>query len=174
VIPNLPLYFWLFLKGSLLSTGGMGNLPFLHQDLIALGWAGESDFLAAIAVGQLSPGPNGLWTISLGYLTGGWLGAALSLVAITLPTLLALVVVAMHRRIETHPAVQSFTRGITLGVIGLTLGVAWSLFTASVTDWRGAAITVGALALALSRRVPVVVILLLGALIGWLLYGAMP
>ena len=118
------LYFWLFLKASLLSTGGLGNLPFLHQDLIALGWATEADFLVAMAVGQVSPGPNGLWTISLGYLTYGWLGAGLSLIAITLPTLLALVVVALHRRVETHPLVQRFTLGVTLGVIGLTLGVA--------------------------------------------------
>lgn len=169
--PSPLLFLWLFLKASFLSTGGMGNLPFLHQDLISLHWAAESDFIAAIAVGQLSPGPNGLWTISLGYLTFGWLGAALSLIAITLPTLLSLVVVAMHRRVETKPAVQNFTRGITLGVIGLTLGVAWTLYTASVKDWRGTAIMIGALVLALTKRVPVVVILALGAVIGWLMYG---
>ncbi len=168
---NPLLYFWLFLKASLFSTGGLGNLPFLHQDLLALGWAKETDFISAIAVGQLSPGPTGLWTISLGYLTFGWRGAALALVAITLPTLLALVVVALHRRVEAHPAVQSFTRGITLGVIGLTLGVAWTLFQSTVTDWRGVAIALGALGLALSKRVPVVAVLALAALAGWLLYG---
>jgi chromate transporter len=166
------LYFWLFLKASLLSTGGLGNLPFLHQDLIALGWATEADFVVAIAVGQVSPGPNGLWTISLGYLTYGWLGAGLALIAITLPTLLALVIVALHRRVETHPLVQRFTLGITLGVIGLTLGVAWTLFCTTVTDWRGVMITLGALALALTKRVPIVLVLALAALAGWLLYGA--
>ncbi len=167
------LYFWTFLKASLLSTGGLGNLPFLHQDLLALGWAREADFVTAIAVGQVSPGPNGLWTISLGYLTYGWPGSGLALIAITLPTLLALVVVALHRRVETHPLVQSFTRGITLGVVGLTLGVAWTLFGTSVTDWRGAAITVGAFLLAMSKRVPVVVVLALAALAGWLLFQAL-
>ena len=68
-----PLQFFLiFLKASLLSFGGLGNLPFLHTDLIALGWAQESDFLTAIAVGQMSPGPTGLWSISLGYLIYSW------------------------------------------------------------------------------------------------------
>ncbi|MEJ5198398.1 MAG: chromate transporter [Anaerolineae bacterium] len=171
---NPLLYFWLFLKGSLLSTGGLGNLPFLHQDLLALGWARETDFVTAIAVGQISPGPTGLWTISLGYLTFGWAGAALALIAITLPTLLALLVVALHRRVETRPAVQNFTRGITLGVIGLTAGVAWTLFRSVVTDWPGAAIVIAAFALALSRRVPVIVVLALAAAVGWLIYGAMP
>ncbi|MGC8779934.1 MAG: chromate transporter [Anaerolineae bacterium] len=171
---NPLLYFWFFLKGSLLSTGGLGNLPFLHQDLLALGWAQETDFVTAIAIGQLSPGPTGLWTISLGYLTFGWPGAALALIAITLPTLFALVVVALHRRVETRPAVQNFTRGITLGVIGLTVGVAWTLFRSVVTDWPGMAIMSAAFGLALSRRVPVVVVLALAALVGWLMYGARP
>ena len=78
-----PLQFFLiFLKASLLSFGGLGNLPFLLSDLIALGWAQESDFLTAIAVGQMSPGPTGLWSISLGYLIYSWPGAVLSLIAL--------------------------------------------------------------------------------------------
>lgn len=169
---NPLVYFWLFLKASLLSTGGLGNLPFLHQDLMALGWAKEADFVTAIAVGQISPGPNGLWTISLGYLTFGWPGAVLSLIAITLPTLLVLVVVALHRRLEAQPAVQDFTRGLALGVVGLTLGVSWTLFSSSVTEWRAVLITIGAFALAMSKRLPVVVVLGLSAVAGWLLYGA--
>ena len=52
---NPLLFFWEFLKASLFSTGGLGNLPFLHKDLIALGWATESDFITALAVGQVSP-----------------------------------------------------------------------------------------------------------------------
>ena len=63
------IYFLLFLKASLFSTGGFSNLPSLHQDLIANGWAKEVDFGESIAIGQISPGPNGLWVISLGYLT---------------------------------------------------------------------------------------------------------
>ncbi|OQA46891.1 MAG: putative chromate transport protein [Chloroflexi bacterium ADurb.Bin325] len=168
---NWPLYFWLFLKGSLFSTGGFGNLPFLHADLPAHGWATEADFVQALAVGNLSPGPNGLWTISLGYLSAGWPGAALALLAITLPPMLILGVVALHRRVEDRPAVRNFTRGLSLGVVGLILGVALTLFSATVEDWRGAAITAAALILALSRRAPVFLILALGALAGWLFYA---
>src|SRR5512144_1376618 len=112
-------YFSLFLKASLLSTGGLGNLPFLHKDLIDLGWAKEQDFITAIAVGQVSPGPTGLWSISLGYLTYGWLGAGLALAALSLPPLLALVVAGFYSRIERRPRVQDFTLGLSLGVVGL-------------------------------------------------------
>ena len=164
-------YFWLFLKASLLSTGGLGNLPFLHQDLIGLGWARESDFVTAIAVGQLSPGPTGLWSISLGYLTYGWLGAALSLAALSLPPLLTLAVAAFYNRIEHQLSVQNFMRGLSLGIIGLTLTVTLGLASASVVDLRGLLIALGAFGLALSKKVPAVFILVLAAAAGCLLYG---
>jgi chromate transporter len=167
---NPLIYFLLFLKASLLSTGGLGNLPFLHQDLIALGWARESDFLTAIAVGQVSPGPTGLWSISLGYLTFGWLGAFLALVAVSLPPLLVMGVAAVYTRIEKAPAVQNFMLGISLGILGLTLTVTAGLAQASISDLGGVLITLGALGLALSKKVPVIVILALGAVAGLLLY----
>ena len=164
-------YFWIFLKASLLSTGGLGNLPFLHKDLISLGWASEQDFVTAIAVGNISPGPTGLWSISLGYLTYGWLGAALATIAVSLPPLLALVVSGFYSRIETRPVVQDFTRGLGLGVVGLTLAVALSLARASISDWRGVLIALVALGLAVSKKVPVIAILGLAAAAGCLIYG---
>ncbi len=82
---NPLLYLLLFLKASLFSSGGFSNLPSLHQDLLSNGWATEAEFGQALAIGQISPGPNGLWVISLGYLTGGYLGALLALIAITVP-----------------------------------------------------------------------------------------
>jgi chromate transporter len=169
---NLLLYFWLFLKASLFSTGGLGNLPFLHQDLIELGWAGEPDFLTAIAVGQISPGPNGLWSISLGYLTFGWLGAGIALAALTLPPLLVLVIGAFYDRVEKAPAVQDFMRGLSLSVIGLTLAVSFGLINSAVTDRWGFLIGAAALGLAMSKKAPVIVVLGLSALAGVLIYGA--
>ncbi len=164
------LYLWLFLKASLFSTGGLGNLPFLHKDLIGLNWAKETDFVTAIAVGNVSPGPNGLWSISLGYLTYGWIGAGLALAALSLPPLLVLVVAGFYNRMEHQPAVQNFTRGLTLGVVGLTLAVALGLARSTVTDWRGILIAAGALGMALTKRVPIIVILGLAAVAGYLLY----
>jgi len=164
-------FFWLFLKASLFSTGGLGNLPFLHQDLIGLGWARESDFVTALAVGNVSPGPTGLWSISLGYLTFGWPGAILALMALSLPPLLALFVASFYNRVEKQPGVQNFTRGLSLGVAGLTLTVAIGLAGSTITDWRGVVIGLAALGLALSKRLPVILILILSAVAGILIYG---
>jgi chromate transporter len=164
-------FFAIFLKATLLSTSGLGNLPFLQKDLTALGWAKNSDFVTAIAVSQISPGPTGLWSISLGYLIYGWLGATLALVALSLPPLLTLAVSASYNHLKDLAAVQDFTRGLSMGVVGFTIAVAFSLAGSSIQDWRGIAIAACALGLALSKRVPVILILALAALAGCLLYG---
>jgi chromate transporter len=168
---NWLTYFLLFLKASLLSTGGLGNLPFLHQDLIALGWASEADFVTAIAVGQVSPGPTGLWSISLGYLTYGWWGAALALAALSIPPLLVLGVAASYDRMAAFKPAQNFMRGLSLGVVGLTLAVALMLSATAITDWRGVLIGAAALTLVLSKRIPVILVLALAALAGYVFYG---
>lgn len=166
-----PLEFFVtFLKASLFSTGGFGNLPSLHQDLVSNSLATEADFGQAIAVGQISPGPNGLWTIALGYLTYGFLGAFLSLIAITIPPFLVLVFAAFHRKIEHRPSVQGLMRGVQLAVVGLLAVVVTSLLSAGA-DWRALVFALGAFALALSKRVSVVIILGMAALGGFLIYG---
>src|SRR5579884_3008721 len=107
---NPILYFLLFLKASLFSTGGFSNLPSLHQDLLGARWASDADFANSIAIGQISPGPNGLWVISLGYLTYGYFGAALALLAITLTALLVLGVAAIYARIQSRRRVEGVMR----------------------------------------------------------------
>lgn len=97
----------------------MGNLPSLHADLLARGWATEQQFAESLVIGQVAPGPNGLWVISLGYLTGGWRGAILALIAINLPPLLVLMVDQLYRRVKNHPAVEGFARGLSLAVVGV-------------------------------------------------------
>ncbi len=168
---NLLEFFWLFLKASLFSTGGLGNLPFLHSDLIGLGWASEPEFVTALAVGQISPGPTGTWSISLGYLAYGWLGAGLALVGLCLPPLLILVVSAFYNRLEGQPLVQDFVRGLALGIVGLTVTVALGLAGSTIVDWGGVLIAAGALGLALSKKVPIILVLVLAAVAGLILYG---
>ncbi|HLZ63522.1 MAG TPA: chromate transporter [Ktedonosporobacter sp.] len=164
------LYFLLFLKASLFSTGGFANLPSLEQDLPERGWATQLNFQQAIVIGQLSPGPNGLWVVSLGYLTYGYLGALLALIAVTLPPLLVLAVEAGYNSIERQRWVKGMMRGISLAVVGISLTVAWSIISPSVIDWRSWLIAAAACALALTRRVPLLLILTLAGIAGYLLY----
>jgi len=150
----------------LFSTGGMGNLPSLHADLIARRWATERQFAESLTIGQVAPGPNGLWVISLGYLTGGWRGAMLALIAINLPPLLVLIVDKLYSRIKGHPAVEGFVRGLGLAVVGVFAMVLISLMQNFGVDARSVLLAAAAIGLGLTRRVPVIGIIALAALVG--------
>ncbi len=164
------VYFLLFLKATLFSSGGFSNLPSLRQDLVASSWAHEADFGQAVAIGQLSPGPNGLWAIALGYLTFGYLGALLALIAITVPPLLVLFIAAMYHRIEHQRWVPNLMRGISLAVIAIQLTVSWALISRNGSDWRSWLIFAGTCGLALNKHINILLILGAAGLVGYLLY----
>ncbi len=163
-------YFWLILKASLFSTGGSGNLPSIHADLLARGWATDQQFAEALAIGQISPGPSGLWVVCLGYLTDGVRGGLLASLALCLPPLLVVAVDRLHRRHGDHPAMRGFVHGLGLAVAGNVLVIMVLLLRAHGFDLRSALIVAVSIALGLTRRVPVLVQLGLGCIAGLLLY----
>jgi chromate transporter len=163
--------FWIMFKASLLSTSGTGNLPIVHQDLLARGWATDHEFAESLAIGQISPGPSGLWVISLGYLVDGLRGAALTLLAIALPPLLVLVLVhGFYRRWGGHPATQGFVRGLGLAVVGIFLIVLTGIMHTAGWTFTNLLIMSGAIGLGATRRVPVLLVLVLAALVGIALF----
>lgn len=163
---NFFLLFWLFLKASLLSTGGMGNLPSLHADLLARHWASERQFGEALTIGNVSPGPSGLWVISLGYLTGGLRGSLLALLAILMPPMLILGVERLYRRVQNHPAVEGFVQGLGLAVVGVFLVALWGILHSAGLSPRSLTILLTAVGLALTKRVPILAIVALAGLAG--------
>jgi chromate transporter len=163
--------FWIMFKAALLSVSGTGNLPIVHQDLLSRGWATERQFAESLAIGQMSPGPTGLWVISVGYLLVGWRGAALTLVAIALPPLVVLLLVhGFYRRWGHHPATQGFVRGLSLAVIGVFFIIMTGIMKSAGWTPTNMMITAGAIALAATRRVPVLVVIVLAALVGIVLF----
>ncbi len=163
---NLLLFFGLVLKASLFSTSGMGNVPALHNDLLARNWSTEKQFGEALAVGQLSPGPNGLWVVSLGYLLGGLRGSLLALLAIICPTVLVLLMNKLYARVKHHAAVDGFIRGMGLAVVGVFVVVLLQLLYRVGLDVRSASITLCSIGLGLYRRISVIVILFLAGIAG--------
>jgi chromate transporter len=163
-------FFWLVLKSSLFSTSGLGNLPQLYADLTASGMATDRQFAEALAVGQISPGPSGLWVISLGYLVDGPRGAALATVAIALPPAGVLLIAQLYQRNGDHPAVKGFVRGLSLAVVGIFVVVMAGLLRDNGLNLAAILIVGGAAALAFSRRLPVIAILALAGIVGIIVY----
>jgi chromate transporter len=164
--PQALLYLWLLLRSSLISTGGTANIPLIYAEFVPRGWAADRDFAEALAIGQITPGPTGLWVISFGYLTYGLRGVLLALIAILLPPLLVLPIAAIYRWIEHHPAVQGFVRGLSLAGAGVFLVVLARLLYGAGLDVPSLLIAGLSAALGLYKRIPVILILILAALLG--------
>jgi Chromate transport protein ChrA len=158
--------FWVVLKATLLSTGGTGNLPALHQEVVvARSWASEGDMAESLGLGQLAPGPTGLWVVCLGYFVGGVPGALLSAAAVALPPFLILGVERVYRRVSHHPAIEGFVQGLGLAVIGISAVILSRLISAATGPlWLKLAFAVSGFALLASRRVSVPIIILTAAI----------
>jgi chromate transporter len=128
-----------FLKAGLLSFGGLGSLPILVQSLVHnRGWATDAQIGQALAVGRISPGPNGLYVIALGYLVYGVAGAGVAAIANIIPSLLVLPLSALHRRVARNPRVIGAMRMIGLAVVGILFWTAFSIVRGAATgiaDW---------------------------------------
>lgn len=163
------VFFGVLLKSILFSTGGFGPLPSLHTDFLAHGWAKERHFTEALSIGQITPGPNGLWVVSLCYLVAGLPGAVLSCIALILPPLVILIVQRCHARIAHHPATQGFLDGVVLVIISFNFIVLTRIFWSNGSNLMMIAIAIISAVLAISRRVSANIILVAAAVIGLLL-----
>ncbi|HQV70086.1 MAG TPA: chromate transporter [Thermoflexales bacterium] len=162
-------YFALMLKACLLSTGGRGPFPYLYADFLSHGWATDANFAEALSVGEISPGPSGLWVISFGYLTGGLTGALLALVAVTLPPLGVLLVSRIHQKLKDLPATQGVLDGLVLAIVGTAVVVLANLFVKNGLDPVTVGIFAASAVLMYLGRIPSIFILLGAAIAGVLL-----
>jgi chromate transporter len=142
-----------FLKaGSLTFGSGLVIVPFLEQGLVQqTGWLTERQFLVAVAMGMISPGPVVITATFVGYLVAGFWGSLASTVGIFLPSfLLVLIVAPMLIRHRENPNVQGFVKGAYAAAIGTILGAGVLLGRIAIGDWLTALIALVSL-IALAR-----------------------
>lgn len=162
--------FLVFLKASTLSLGGLSSLPLLHQDLVTTGLATDQQVVQAIAIGRLSTGPNGLWVVSLGYLVGGWSGAAAALFAACLPPLVILPATALARRWLLSAWFGGLVRGVAFATGGLLVATGIGILmpagdVASVAWWQFALLAL-AIAFTARGRLHPALLIVVGAVVG--------
>lgn len=163
--------FLVLLKDSALSLGGLGSLPLLRQDLVASGIASDTQLVEALAIGRISTGPNGLWIVSLGYQMAGPLGAAMALVASSLPPLIILPATAVARRWLLSVPFAGLVRGAALATAGLLCATGVSLIVpaGSAPSWWQLAIGIAAAAFTYQGRLHPALVVIGGASLGILL-----
>ena len=162
---------WIFLRAALLSSGGLQALPLLREDLVLQrGFLTDGDFATAVSIGRITPGPNGLFVLSIGYYAGGLLGVLASIIGITVPPFLAIGLVRAHRRLAGQGWVVGATRGITATAVGLLAAVGYSFTVPLVTSPASIAIVVVSLAILMRFRSDPMPLLLGGGVVGVGLY----
>ena len=146
-----------FLKaGSLTFGSGLVIVPFLEKGLVQqTGWLNEREFLVAVAMGMISPGPVVITATFVGYLVaaqragsllGGLWGSLASTIGIFLPSFLLILIVApILVRYRQNPNVQGFIKGAYAAAIGTILGACVLLGKIAIGDWLTALVALGSL-----------------------------
>ncbi|HLY88678.1 MAG TPA: chromate efflux transporter [Acetobacteraceae bacterium] len=139
-----------FLKaGSLTFGSGLVIVPFLEQGLVReTNWLNPREFLVAVAIGMMSPGPVVITATFVGYLVAGFWGSLVATVGIFLPSFLMVLVVApILMRHRGNANVQGFVKGAFAAAIGTILGASILLGKIAIGDWLTALIALVCLGL---------------------------
>ena len=133
--------------GSLTFGSGLVIVPFLEKGLVQnTGWLNERQFLVAVAIGMISPGPVVITATFVGYLVAGFWGATVSTIGIFLPSFLFVLLVApILIRHRAQPDVRGFVKGAYAAAIGTILGASVLLCKIAIGDWLTTLIAVSSL-----------------------------
>jgi chromate transporter len=162
-----------FLKaGSLTFGSGLVIVPFLEQGLVQqFGWLDQRQFLIAVAIGMISPGPVVITATFVGYLVAGFWGSLVSTIGIFLPSfLLVLIAAPLLARHRGNPNVQGFVKGAYAAAIGTILGACILLGRIAIGDWLTALIGIVSLAVLFRWKVSNPLLIAATAVIGLIAY----
>src|SRR6185503_5189705 len=164
---------WYFAEaGSFVFGSGLAIVPFLHGGVVKeFAWLSEQQFLDAVAVAMITPGPVVITVAFIGYLVAGPAGAVLAALATFLPCYLFTVIPAPHfRRWSRNQAVRAFVDGVTAAATGAIAGAAFVLGRRALVDVPTVAIAAATLGVAWRfRRVPEPLLILAAGVVGVLL-----
>ncbi len=163
--------FLIFLKvGAVLYGSGYVLLAFLRNDLVVnLGWLTDQQLLDAVAVGQFTPGPVFTTATFVGYVLGGWPGAALATIGIFLPSFFFVALVSpLIPRMRESALLAALLDGVNVAALGLMAAVTWELGRAAVVDWLTVLLAVVSAVLLFRFKLNSVWLVLGGALVALL------
>lgn len=169
---KLFLYFaW---TGTVVFGSGYAIIPFIHEGVVQnFHWLTERQFLDAISIGMITPGPIVLAVTFIGYLIAGMKGALAATLGVFLPCYLFVIIFAPHfHRVAHREGLKAFIQGVTIGVAGAITGTSILLGKNSITNVTTAGIFLGSFfVLYHFKRIKEPVWVVFSALIGILAKG---
>ena len=165
--------FWFFAKaGAFVFGSGLAIVPFLYGGVVQeYRWLNDKQFLDAVAVAMLTPGPIVITVAFIGYLVAAFPGAVAAAVGVFLPVYLFVVIpFPWFDRISGNPQVKAFVGGVTAAASGAIAGACVVLARRAVVDVPTALIALAALGVTWRFKVPEPLLIAAGAAVGLLIF----
>lgn len=162
--------------GSFVFGSGLAIVPFLYSGVVVdHRWLTERQFVDAVAVAMITPGPVVITTGFIGYLVAGFWGAVVAAVATFLPCYFLTILPAPYfKKHGRHPGIVAFVDGVTAAAIGAITGAVIVLGQRSITDWVTAVLAAATIVLLWKfKKVQEPVVIAVAALAGLLLFPLM-
>jgi chromate transporter len=160
-----------FVSASLFVFGsGLAIVPFLHGGVVQqFHWLTERQFIDAVAIAMITPGPVVITVAFIGYLAAGPIGGLLSALGVFLPNYLFVVLLGpQYHRFVDNPQVRAFVEGVTAAAVGAIAGAVWVLGRRAILDLPTALIaTVTFLILLKVKKAPEPLVIVVAGLIGY-------
>jgi len=164
---------WFFAEaGAFVFGSGLAIVPFLHGGVVnRLHWLTEQQFLDAVAVAMITPGPVVITVAFIGYLVAGPLGSVVAALATFVPCYLFTIVPAPYfRRFSKNPSLKAFVDGVTAAATGAISGAGFVLGRRALVDIPTVLIALVTLVLLVKlKKVPEPVLILGAGLVGLVL-----
>jgi chromate transporter len=163
-----------FLKAAAFTFGsGLAIVPFLHEGVVdTYHWLTERQFLDAVAMGIITPGPVVIMATFVGYLAAGFAGACLASFAVFFPVWVFNVIIGRYfLRHRQNQQVRAFVKGATAAAVGAIAGAAILLGQGAIRDVVTAAIFVAALGILYFKKLKEPYVIGLAGLVGLLADG---
>ena len=158
--------------GAFVFGSGLAIVPFLQQGVVQqFGWLNEHQFLDAVAVAMITPGPVVVTVAFIGFLVAGLAGAVMASIGIFLPVYLFTILPApWFKRHRDNPQLKAFVDGATAAATGAITGAVVLLATRAITDTPTAIIALVSLSILLRFKVPEPILVSISGLVGLVLW----
>jgi chromate transporter len=162
--------------GAFVFGSGLAIVPFLHGGVVDnFHWLNDRQFLDAVAVAMITPGPVVITVAFIGYLVAGPLGATMAAIGVFLPCYFFVIGPApYYRRFAGNRSIKAFVDGVTAAAVGAIVGAVLVLGQRSIVDIPTVlifAVTLGALIRI--KKVPEPVVILVAGMVGLVLKTAL-